>query len=75
MGITKGFPGGANGKEPNCQCRRQFDHWVGKIPWSRAWQPTPVFSPVEFHGQRSLADYGPWGRRESDTTEQAPFSG
>ena len=33
------------------------------------WQPTPVFLPVEFHGQRSLAGYSPWGHKESDTTE------
>ena len=35
----------------------------------RAWQPTPVLLPGGFHGQRSLVDYSPWGRRESDTTE------
>ena len=39
-------------KEPACQCRRcGFDLWVGKIPWRRAWQPTPVFLPGESHGQ------------------------
>ena len=42
-----GFPGGARGKEPACQCRSHkgggFDPWVRKIPWRRAWQPTPVF--------------------------------
>ena len=46
-----GFPGGASGKEPACQCRRckrrGFDPWVGRIPWRRAWQPTPVFLPGE----------------------------
>ena len=46
-----------------------FDPWVRKIPWRRAWQPTPVFLPAESHGQGSLAGHGPWGRRESDTTE------
>ena len=34
-----------------------FGPWVGKIPWRRVWQPTPVFLPGEFHGQRSLAGY------------------
>ena len=34
-----------------------FDPWVGKIPWRRLWQPTPVFLPGESHGQRSLMDY------------------
>ena len=42
-------PGGANGKEPICQCRKWkshgFDPWVRKIPWRRAWQPAPVFFP------------------------------
>ena len=35
--------------------RHRFDPWVGKIPWRRAWQPTPVFLPGESHGQRNLA--------------------
>ena len=57
--LVLGFPGGARGKEPTCQCRRckrqGFDLWVGKIPWRRAWQPTPVFLPGESQAQRSLA--------------------
>ena len=60
------FSGGASGKEPTCQCRRQryrFNPRVGKIPWRRAWQPTPVFLPGESHGQRNLAGYSPRGRR------------
>ena len=36
---------------------------MGKIPWRRAWQPTPVFLPGKSHGQRSLAGYSPWGHR------------
>ena len=59
--TTPGFPGGSASKEPACQCRRhkwtRFDPWVGKIPWRRKWQPTPVFLPREFHGQQSLADH------------------
>ena len=39
------------------------------IEWRRKWQPTPVFLPGESHEQRSLAGHGPWGHRESDTTE------
>ena len=50
-----------------CQCRRlrrhELDSWVGKIPWRRKWQPTPIFLPGEFHAQRSLAGYNPWGRQ------------
>ena len=38
------------------------------MPWRRKWQPTAVFLPGESHGQRSLAVYSPWGRKESDTT-------
>ena len=39
--------------------RRRFDPWVRKIPWRRAWQPTPVFLPGESHGQRRLVGYSP----------------
>ena len=41
-----------------------------QIPWRREWLPSPVFLPGESHGQRSLGGYSPWGRKESDTTEQ-----
>ena len=46
------FPGGASGKEPTCQYRRtkvcRFDPWVRKIPWRRAWHPTPVFLLAQY---------------------------
>ena len=42
-----------------------FDPWVEKTPWRRAWLPTPVFLPGEFHGQRSLLGYRPQGHKES----------
>ena len=43
-------------------CKRyRFGPWVGKIPWRRSWQPSPVFLPGEFHGQRSLVGYSLWG--------------
>ena len=51
-----------------------FDPWVGKIPWRRKWQPTPVLLPGESHGGRSLVGYSPWGRKESDTTERLHFT-
>ena len=44
--------------------------WVQKIPWRRKWQPTPVLLPGKSYGQRSLAGYSPWGRKELDTTER-----
>ena len=49
--------------------RHRFDPWIRKIPWRRAWQPTPVFLPGESHGQKSLAGYSPWGHKELDMTE------
>ena len=59
-------------KESIRQCRRhRFDPWVGKIPWKKNWQPTPVFLPGKSHGQR-----GAWWAivqgiaKESDTTER-----
>ena len=39
-------------------------------PLEKARQPTPIFLPGEFHGQRSLVGYSPWGHKESDMTEQ-----
>ena len=69
----QGLPGGASGKEPACQCRRhkrhRFHPRVGKIPWRRAQQPTPVFLSEESPGQRSLVGYSPWGCKESDMTD------
>ena len=46
-----------------------FHPWVGKIPWRRAWQCTPVFLTGESHGQRRLAGYSTWGCKEWDSTE------
>ena len=46
-----------------------FDPWVGKIPWRRKLQPTPVFLPGKLHGQKSLVGYSLWGCKELDTTE------
>ena len=57
-----GFLCVASGKKSTCQCRSRrsgFDPWVEKIPWRRVWQPTPVFLPGKFHGQRSLEGYSP----------------
>ena len=50
-----GFPGGSEGKASACNVGRPgFDSWVGKIPWRREWQPTPVPLPGKYQGQRSL---------------------
>ena len=68
-----GLPTRLSGKQAACQCKRRrrggFNLWVEKIPWRGKWQPTPVFLPGKFHGQRILAGYSPWGRKESDMTE------
>ena len=59
--LDQGFPDGASGKEPTCQCRRhkrfRFDPWIQKIPWRRKWQPTPLFLPGECQVLRSLVGY------------------
>ena len=69
------LPDSTVSKEPACQCRRHkrcgFNPCIRKIPWSRKWQPTPVFLPGKSHGQTSLEGYSPWGRKESNMTEHA----
>ena len=72
LSVFKGFPGGSDGKESACKSRRLgFNPWVEKIPWRRAWQPTPVFFRGESHGQRSLVGYSPWGRKELNTVSDS----
>ena len=60
-------------QEPTCQRRRgkrcRFNCWVGKIPWRRKWQFSPIFLPGKFHGERSLVGYCLWEHRELDMTE------
>ena len=62
-----GLPRWFCGKEPACQCwrckRLEFDPWVGKIPWRRAWQPTPLFLSVKSRGQRSPVACSSWDHR------------
>ena len=71
----RGFLDGSVVKESACQygrCRScQFNLWAGKIPWRRAWQPTPIFLHGDPHGQRNLVGYSPLGRKESDMTKHA----
>ena len=62
-----------NGKKSTCQWRRHkrcgLDPWLRKTLWSRKWQPTPVFLPGKFHGQRSLGGCHLWDPKEPDMTE------
>ena len=64
------FPGGSTSKDFVCNA----GGGPGLIPGlgrflEKGWLPTPVFLPGEFHGQRSLVGYTPWGLKESDMTE------
>ena len=62
LGLARGW---LRGKESARQCRRYrrlwFDPWVGKIPWCRQWQPTPVFLLGKSHGQSLGGGCRPWG--------------
>ena len=49
--------------------RPRFDPWVRKIPWRKAWLPTPVFLLGKSYGQRSLVEYNPWSHQKSDISE------
>ena len=63
-----GFLSGSVVKNPSAMQETQetrFNPWVWKVPWRKAWQPSPVFLPREFHGQR----YWRLRSTESDTTE------
>ena len=60
-----GFPGGTVVKNPPANAggrhrRHRFDPWVRKILCRRKWQPTPVFLPEKFQGQRILVGFNPW---------------
>ena len=57
-------------RNPSAMERPGFDPSVGAIPQRRAWGPTQVFLPEEFHGQKNRFGYSPWGHKESDTIQQ-----
>ena len=70
-----GFPRWHSDKEIYLSVQEMQETWVQflgqKNPWSRKWQPGPVFLPGKFHGQGNLVGYSPWGRKEWDTTKHA----
>ena len=58
-------------KESNCYARDLGSVLgLGRFPWRREWQVTPVFLPGESHGLRSLVGYRPWSHKELDRTER-----
>ena len=71
--LSFGLPRWCSGKESAGLGRRHkrggFDPWVGKMPWRKKWQPTPVFLPGKSNGQRNLVGSSPWGHKELDMTE------
>ena len=73
--FLSGLHCGSHGKEFCLQCRRpRYDPWVGKIPWRREWQFTPVFLPGESHRQRRLEGYSLSVHKESNTTKLYIFA-
>ena len=73
-GQQWGFPGGSEVKASACNAGDLgLIPGLGRFPWRRKWQPTPVFLPGESHGRRNLVGYSPRGRKESDTTERLHF--
>ena len=65
INMNVGFPNSTSGKETTCS----FNPWVGKIPYRRKWQSTPLFLPGKFHEQRSQAGYISWGHKELNATK------
>ena len=73
--VFLGFPVGLDGKESSSNAGNLG--WIpglGRGEGRGEWLPTPLFWPGEFHGQRSLAGYSPWGSKESDTAEPLSLS-
>ena len=80
---SSNFPGGSDCKEPVCKVwdmgfltipGSKTGYQItpgsfGKIPQRREWQPTPVFLPGEFYGEKILVGYRPWGCKEWNMTE------
>ena len=72
--LLWGFPGGSAVKASAWKAGDPGSiPGLGRFPWRRKWQPTPVLLPGESHGQRSLVGYSSWGRKESDMTERLHF--
>ena len=65
---------GSGGKSVCLKCwRPRFDPWVGKIPWRRKWQPTPVLLPGKSQWTEEPGGLQSMGSQESDRTERLHF--
>ena len=71
--FIEDFPSGSDGKASVYRAGDLDSIPGSEDPWRRKWQSTPVLLPGKSHGQRILVGYGPWGRKELDTTEQIHF--
>ena len=71
--MAKGFTVGSDDNQPEMQETR-VRSLSQEEPWRRECQPTPIFLPGEFYGQRNLAGYSPLSHKKSDTTEQLTLS-
>ena len=63
-----GFPGGSNGKESPCNAGDPVQSLGWEDPLEKGMATHSSILAREFHGQRSLESYSPWGHKESDTT-------
>ena len=75
--CLQGFPSSSIVRNPPAiqeAERHEFNTWIWKTPWNRAWQPTPVLLPGESPEQRSLVGYSPQSLKESDMTEATKHS-
>ena len=68
--LPLGAPGGSDGKGSACRQEALLQSRGQEDPLEEGMATTPVFLPGKFHGQRSLVGYSPWGRKDSDTTEE-----
>ena len=74
--FTLDFPGGSDGKASVYNAGDPGSSpGLGRFPWRRKWQSTPVLLPGKSRGQRGLVGYSLWGHKESDTTERFHFTG
>ena len=62
--VYKGLPWWRSATKSTCNAGGLVWSLGQEESWRRAWQPTSVFFPIKFHGQRSLVGYSPWGSQK-----------